>query len=117
MGGQQDIYPVANFLSAAVGNLADILPDRWAPKKGLVAFHVSVSLRAAAKFGMTISDGTITTPLQYFKDGAIIGANKLQTFTIGARSDYTYNFQGETADFSPVLINYLTIEEIYGGDT
>ena len=108
-----DIYPVGDAFEQDVGNLADILSERYTPKRDVSAFRITISLGKAAKFGFTVRDeNDVTSALQFLNDETELEVNRAKTFTVGARGKYSYNFQVSTADVSPGLIRYMATEEV-----
>ena len=116
MGGQADIQAVANFLSAMVGNNADILSARFTPSKKISALRITCALGTAAQFGFTASDGSATTPLLLLENADVLTANNAYTWTIGVRAAYSYQFKAVQASSQPVKIQYLSVEEVSSGE-
>jgi hypothetical protein len=103
------------FNSAATSN-TDILAADIGPVAAshpAVAFRVTVGIKPAATasvFNLQVNSGA-TAILQSLNGGAALTVGALYTFTFGASSTYTYNFQMATS----TTIGYLLVEEIQSG--
>src|SRR5437762_2769823 len=114
MGGQADLVLGGLVFNLPFGNKANILS--LTPSKKASAYRITCRLGVAAKFGLTISDGTNTLSLGYLEDAATLTAGAYYTWTIGARSGYTYAFQADSAVLATIPVDYLSVEEVPSGE-
>ena len=98
------------FNGAAPGVSTDILAGDVNPSQPVSTLRITACFQNTTVFQVMIDDGSTTLGMA-LNNGAPLGGDQVFTFTIGARSIFSYNFQILTDG----AVRILQIDEVTGG--
>ena len=114
--GELNVRPLGAIHSTAVASSSvDFFSTALSPdsKSGSISLvTVGVSVAAACKVGLRISNGTTTVGAFWFNAGVDLTADCLYTFYYPAVMGYTYNLRHD--DAGSITVNSCVVQEIIG---
>lgn len=109
----EGIITRAKIYATSVATATDFLASDVAPTHGRSTFRVTVQLAGAAKLTIEVDDGSTQKSLG-LNDDTDLTAGNLFTFVWGVDEGFTYNFRHD--DAGAIVVDYLLLEEILGGE-
>jgi hypothetical protein len=103
----------AKIFATSVAAATDFLASDVSPTHGRSTFRVTVQLATAAKLTVEVDDGTTQISMGLFDDSDLTAGNCF-TAVWGVDVGYSYNFRHD--DAGAVVVDYLLLEEILGGE-
>lgn len=116
--GSDNVQSLATPIhSTSVATATDFFATDLSPhaKTGSISLlAIGVSVAAACKVGLMISNGTTEIGPIYFNAGTDLVANALYTFSYPMAAGYTYNLRHD--DAGSITVNSCVVNEIIGPD-